>query len=133
MRHALSVLKKRKDFLACARGRRWSTPGFLLQGRPRGEDAAQPGDARIGFTCSKKVGNAVMRNRAKRRLREIARAVLPDHVQPGWDYVLVGFADTTISRPFDKMTRDLTTAVERVHQPRRKPAGKNTQDSSPPA
>ena len=134
MSRTLDVIKKRRDFLACARGRRWSTPGFLLQARAREqqdelhdddnaainpEDNADSTALRIGFTCSKKVGNAVTRNRAKRRLREIAREILPRHGKPGWDYVLVGFADTTVSRPFWKMLRDLETALERVHAPRK--------------
>lgn len=118
MTRTLDVLKKRRDFLGCARGRRWSTPGFLLQGRQRGAEDADPGATRIGFTCSKKVGNAVTRNRAKRRLREVARAVLPDLGRPGWDYVLIGFPDTTISRPFWKLQRDLETALNRIHEPR---------------
>ena len=127
MTRRLDVLKKRRDFLACARGRRWSTPGFLLQGRQRdagdaGAGAADAGPVRVGFTCSKKVGNAVTRNRAKRRLREIAREVLPEHGRPGWDYVLIGFPETTVSRPFWKMLRDFETALGRVHEPRAKRA-----------
>ena len=122
MTRRLDVLKKRRDFLACARGRRWSTPGFLLQGRQRSADEADSGATRIGFTCSRKVGNAVTRNRAKRRLREVARAILPDHGRPGWDYVLVGFPGTTVSRPFWKLQRDFETAIGRIHEPRKQRA-----------
>ena len=120
MTRRLDVLKKRRDFLACARGRRWSAPGFLLQGLQRAHDTEDAGATRIGFTCSKKVGNAVIRNRAKRRLREIAREVLPVHGRPGWDYVLVGFSETTVARPYSKMLRDFETALSRVHEPRPK-------------
>lgn len=122
MTRRLDVLKKRRDFLACARGRRWSAPGFLLQGRQREADEDNAGAVRIGFTCSRRVGNAVTRNRAKRRLREVAREVLPKHGRPGWDYVLVGFPETTVARPFWKMLRDFETALGRVHEPRTKRA-----------
>ena len=107
------VLTKRRDFVAASHGRRQGTPGIHLQGRRRddGTDAV-----RVGFTCSKKVGNAVARNRAKRRLREIARLVLPTHAKPGWDYVLVGRPDTTASLPFGQLQRDLIRALDKVHQ-----------------
>jgi ribonuclease P protein component len=70
---------------------------------------------RVGFTCSKKVGNAVARNRAKRRLREIARLVLPEVGLEGWDYVLIGRATLTAVHPFDRMQDDLRHALARVH------------------
>jgi ribonuclease P protein component len=70
---------------------------------------------RVGYTCSKKVGNAVERNRAKRRLRELARLVLPESGLNGWDYVLVGRAKLTASHSFTAMQDDLRRALARVH------------------
>ena len=91
-----AVLRQRADFLKAASAQRKGMPGFLLQARKRREDEpVAPDLIRVGFTCSKKLGNAVARNRAKRRLREIARAVLPKAGRPGWDYVLVGRPEAT--------------------------------------
>lgn len=91
---------------------------FTLQARPRGADEA-PGTVRVGVTCSRKVGNAVARNRAKRRLRAIAREVLGVAGQPGWDYVLIGRPDLTASREFALLLADLGAAVAAVHAERR--------------
>ena len=112
----LHILNKRADFLRAAQARRQSTPGFLLQARERrpGETLA-PEAIRVGFTCSKKVGNAVARNRAKRRLREIARLVLPGVGRRGWDYVLVGRPEVTATRDFAALRADLAHALQRVH------------------
>ena len=71
---------------------------------------------RVGFTCSKKVGNAVARNRAKRRLREIARLDLPIHARPGWDYVLIGKQNVTASRDFATLRADLVAALTHLHR-----------------
>ena len=114
----LATLTKRADFVAASRAGRAVTPGFLLQARKRREIEADSSLVRVGFTCSKKVGNAVARNRAKRRLREIARTILPQIAKPGWDYVLVGRAGTTAERPYELLLSDLRDAVQRVHLPR---------------
>lgn len=115
---ALVTLTRRADFLAAARARRRSTPAFTLQARRR-EDAEPPDPVRVGFTCSKKVGNAVARNRAKRRLRAAARAVLPAAGHPGWDYVLIGRPALTASREFNALVADLGAAVAAVHAEKR--------------
>lgn len=106
------VISKRADFLAAARARRHGMPGFLLQARDRQDD--QP--ARVGYTCSKKVGNAVARNRAKRRLREIARLSLAPQLRAGWDYVLIGRANATAELDFTQMCDDALRALRKVHR-----------------
>ena len=113
----VETLTKRPDFLRAARAGRAPLPAFLVQARRRrdGEEAA-PDLVRVGFTCSKKVGNAVARNRAKRRLREIARAILPLEGRPGWDYVLIGRANDTATRPLEDMKADLSRALRKLHK-----------------
>lgn len=106
------VMRKRSDFLRAAAAQRQGTQGFLLQARARGDDSPV---IRVGFTCSKKIGNAVARNRAKRRLRALAQAILPQAARPGWDYVLVGRPTATIDRDFALLLTDLQGALARVH------------------
>lgn len=115
----LEALRKRADFIAASRARRQSAQGLLLQARRHREGEAAPDIIRVGYTCSKKVGNAVARNRAKRRLREVARAVLPTQGKPGWDYVLIGRALETVERPFHLLLQDMETALRRIHAPRK--------------
>ncbi len=112
----LETLTKRADFLRAARARRQGTAGMMVQARQRGDDAG--GGIRVGFTCSKKVGNAVARNRAKRRLREVARIVLPELGRSGWDYVLIGRPEVTATRPFDALQDDLRYALRKLHRDR---------------
>jgi ribonuclease P protein component len=111
----LNVLRKRSDFLAAARARRQGTPAMMVQGRDRRDDDPS---IRVGFTCSKKVGNAVARNRAKRRLRAVAREVLHSYGQPGWDYVLIGRAQETAARPYEALRDDLIHALQKLLGPR---------------
>lgn len=113
---AYEILRKRADFLRAASARRQGTSGFLLQARQRKAD--EPAQiVRVGYTCSKKIGNAVARNRAKRRLRAIAHEIMPQLAQPGWDYVLVGRPNATIERDFTDLLADLRMALRKIHAP----------------
>ena len=118
------TLKHRRDFLACARARRWAAPGLVLQARRRADELGadrgdEAGGIRVGYTCSKKLGGAVTRNRAKRRLRAAAAEVLSREGVPGWDYVVIGRPEATVERPFAQLVGDLRTALGRVHAPRK--------------
>jgi len=116
MGEAVGRLKRRAEFLRVAASRRkWAAPGLILQAAP-----AEPQDIsasalaiRVGFTCSKKVGNAVARNRAKRRLRAAAREVIGAEGTPLHDYVLIGRQET-LRRPYALLLQDLRTALKRV-------------------
>ena len=100
-------LKKRADFLRVASVRRkWAAPGMVLQ-------AAKRSDVRVGFTVTKKVGNAVIRNRIKRRLRAIAQEVIPAYADDGWDLVLVG-RNATKERNYEDLRRDLRKSLGKV-------------------
>jgi ribonuclease P protein component len=109
-------LKGRPDFLRCADGARWTTPAILLQMR-ESPDGAQGTAARIGFTATKKLGNAVARNRAKRRLRAAVQAVMPLLARAGSDYVLVA-RNGSLTRTFVEICTDLTLALAKVHAKR---------------
>jgi ribonuclease P protein component len=107
---ALEHLRKRQEFLRAARGIRRVTPGLTL------EVCANPdgGPIRVGFTASRKVGGAVVRNRAKRRLRAVAAQILALSGLPGTDYVLVARQDTA-KRPFESLKADLAQALRAAH------------------
>jgi ribonuclease P protein component len=106
----LTTLKKRADFLAANAGKRASTPGFILLVRDRKD--ADPA-MRVGFTVTKKIGGAVVRNRMKRRFRELARFILPEAGIAGADHVLIGRAGG-IERPFAELAADLKRALAKV-------------------
>ncbi len=109
-------LQRRRQFLKVAGTRqKWVAPGLILQirRRPETEDAT-PGDVvRVGFTVSKKVGNAVQRNRAKRRLRAAVDRIFGPHAATGYDYVVIGRAGT-VKRSFDRLIKDLTTGLKKL-------------------
>ncbi|MEK9672279.1 MAG: ribonuclease P protein component [Rhodospirillaceae bacterium] len=128
-------LKHRAEFLKVAQsGRRWAQPGLVLQALDReksgyGHDDSQGGlhggvkggltetGARAGFTVTKKVGNAVIRNRVRRRLKAAAENVLATHGMAGHDYVLIGRA-ATLDLPFEQLKSDLETAIRRIAEGR---------------
>jgi ribonuclease P protein component len=109
-------LRRRTDFRAAAAGLRASVGAFVMQARRRAED----GPVRIGFTVSRQVGNAVERNRVRRRLREMVRLSRGGGMQDGHDYVLIG-RRTALAAPFGQMRQELDAALSRIHDPERNP------------
>lgn len=101
---------QRRDFLAAAKGKSLPSGGIVVQMRDR-SDGLSP---RIGFTCTKKLGNAVTRNRIRRRIREAARLVMASIARPGHDYVLIGRASAE-NRNFEALKKDIIWALARLH------------------
>ena len=102
-------LRQRADFLAASGGHNVATASFVLQALER----VDGGPIRVGFTVSKKVGNAVERNRVRRRLREIVRRSAPEGWRPDHDYVLIG-RRAALSLPFERITQDFEGALRRL-------------------
>lgn len=102
-------LKRRREFLRVqASGRKAAMPGLVLQAAARDDDALG-----VGFTVSKRVGNAVTRNRVRRRLRAAAAEILPQGAATGCDYAIIGRAGS-VDRPYDALRRDLVAALKRL-------------------
>jgi ribonuclease P protein component len=117
MSDRLVRLKTRADFLRVAATRaRAVRAGLILQAAPQpGADGAKP-PPRVGYTASRRVGNAVARNRAKRRLRAAAATLLPRHGTAGMDYVLIARA-TTGARRYTELLADLEGALRQLGRP----------------
>ena len=112
----ITRLKRRRDFVSITRrGQKWATPGLILQSHRRKDAETTSRDGiRVGFTVTKKVGNAVIRNRARRRLKAVAGDVMATHGQDLFDYVLIGRA-STLKRPYALLVSDLKTAMQRLN------------------
>jgi ribonuclease P protein component len=110
----MNRIVKRADFLAAAKATRVSNPSFSLQARDRKDDT----ELRLGLTVTKKAGNAVERNRIRRRLRAAARAVLPQAGKTGFDYVVVA-RRAALTAGFPELTGGLENTLKQVHKTRR--------------
>ncbi|MBX7539717.1 ribonuclease P protein component [Qipengyuania sphaerica] len=108
MHPSLSVIRKRSDFLAANRGVRNAKPGFVLLTRPN-----EGKGKRYGITVTKKIGNAVVRNRMKRRFRELLWAALPEAGLPDHDHILIG-REGGVERDFAALTEELAAALSRA-------------------
>ena len=113
----IARLTKRSEFLLCAKARYRAQGAVLVQARLRDENPL----VRAGFTATKRIGGAVDRNRAKRRMREAARLLLPEHGRPGHDYVFVARGGAT-SRPWARLLDDVKTALLRLATDRESPS-----------
>ncbi len=112
----ISTLRNRADFLRlAASGRKWVSKGMIVQmAKMPQQDEQDISGIRVGYTASKKVGNAVKRTRAKRRLREVVRRILPDRGRKGHDYVLIA-RPATVTLPFDQLIRDFNWCLKRLN------------------
>jgi ribonuclease P protein component len=113
-------LRHRADFLATARGARAPTSAFVLQVRRRVDE----GPARVGFTVSRKVGSAVERNRARRRLKEMVRNTDVNGMMPGHDYVVLARREA-LTHPFERLLADFGGALRRAARPKMDGGGRS--------
>jgi ribonuclease P protein component len=109
-------IQKRSDFLACAKAPHCARGAVLIQARARDDSPL----IRAGFTATKRIGGAVERNRAKRRMREAARLILPDLAHPGFDYVFIARGGVT-TRPWPRLLDDVKSALLRLAADRDRP------------
>lgn len=125
----ISVLAKRQDFLRIAAGqKKWVSNSMIVQVAVRDEQDCSA--IRVGYTASRKVGNAVMRNRAKRRLREVVAHLLWDKGQRGHDYVLIARA-STVDMSFDQLIRDFSWCLRRLDDGKGHDRGGKTPERGP--
>ncbi len=127
---AIVTLKARSQFLAIRGGTRASTPAFLMEGRPQTGDSAAVGTARFGFTVTKKLGNAVRRNRIRRRLKAAITERANSLAHDGFDYVIVA-RPAAFDRPYGDLLADVTRALTHLHSPRASNPGKPPRTSPP--
>lgn len=118
-------LKRRRDFLAAAKALVCARKGCVVQSKSRDDSDA----ARVGFTVTRKLGNAVTRNRIKRRLREAVRVASGLDLKPGHDYVFIGRA-ATLQQDFIRLTDDVVTATSRLNEGKGDPQRHQGQDRS---
>lgn len=111
----LQTLKSRSEFLAVRGGARASVPVCLIEARKRPDGTSSLGGPRFGFTVTKKLGNAVVRNRIRRRLKAALAAISADHAEDGFDYVLLA-RSAAFDRPFEDMQKDLVRAFNVLHK-----------------
>jgi len=111
----LGRLTKRSEFLHVREGSYQAKGALVIQMRESSSTINTPELCRVGFTATKKVGNAVIRNRAKRRMREIARHLLPQYGLAGYDYVFIARNNTT-QRPYERLLDDGTKALLRLRE-----------------
>ena len=112
----ITRIQKRADFLACAKAPHCARGAVLIQARARDDSPL----VRAGFTATKRIGGAVERNRAKRRMREAARLILPDLAHPGFDYVFIARGGVT-TRPWPRLLDDVKSALLRLAADRDRP------------
>jgi ribonuclease P protein component len=113
----IPTLKRRSEFLRIRGGGRWSSPAFVLEGKPRDPSTggkSAPTGPRFGFTITKQTGNAVERNRMRRRLKAAISALKAEHARPDYDYVVVA-RRPVLDNAFPSLVADLTKAFARVH------------------
>ena len=115
-RPKIARLTRRQDFLLLAKGMKVFTASFVMQARARAR--RHQGDLdesaiRVGLTASRKVGNAVARNRAKRRMRQAASEIFPPRAQEGWDYVIIA-RKTILTYDYKKLKKDLANSLNRL-------------------
>jgi len=114
---AIGRLKTRAEFLHVRGGARFAAPSLVLQARKRADGETQDLHiARFGFTATKGLGGAVVRNRARRRLKEAVRVAGPGHAVKGYDYVLIA-REGTVQHRFTELIKDLELALAKVHAP----------------